>query len=70
MSKKNPYLTKTLNLGFLRINKVNKYVAKGWEIVGQHPLKHGRGTIFTLRKPNPKYKGPAVTSTIPTEDAR
>lgn len=52
-NKKDPYETKQV-----RSDRVaRKMVRKGWELLGQSGGALMTARTYTLRRPNPKYKG-------------
>lgn len=58
MSKRDPYITKSFRkLGSSGSRKLKKLVAQGWEIVSSAPVGASGVTVYTVRKPNPKYRG-------------
>jgi len=53
VSKKEPYEVKTI-----RSDRVaRKMQREGWELVGQSGGALMTARVYTLRRPNPKYKG-------------
>lgn len=55
-SKRDPYLTTQVKQFHHSRRKVNKLVKQGWEVTSTTQIGTSNWHVFSLRKPNPKYK--------------
>jgi cation transport regulator ChaC len=55
-SKKEPYEIKSTR----NDREMKKLTRQGWELIGQSGGSIGTASVYTLRRSNPKYEGPAT----------